>query len=136
MTPLKERLQKWTFLTSYCKRRNQSMHFQSWKCCILDSSRKRYTSHCGVLVLAMAMEIAKKEIIFHSLTTIDLRYWIASQYLSHNFLRSILKRIKTQVKRIAMALRFKIDTSKYVYNVRDLFQKKRKQNFQKWRFGR
>ena len=68
------------------------------------------------------MEIVTKEIILHSLTTIDLRYWIASQCIKHNFSRSILKRLKTQVERTVMAPRFKIDTSIHVHNFQDLFR--------------
>ena len=67
------------------------------------------------------MEIATKEIIFDLLPTIDLRYQIASQCLSHNFPRSISKRIKTQVETNAMAPRFKIDTSMHMYKFQDLF---------------
>ena len=43
----------------------------------------------------MAMEIATKEIIFYSLTTINLSHWIAFQRLSHNCPRSILSRCIT-----------------------------------------
>ena len=48
--------------------------------------------------------------MFDSLRTIDPRHWIAPQCLSDNFPRSIPQRIKTQVERIAMAPRFKVDT--------------------------
>ena len=41
------------------------MHFQSWKFGILNGRKKLNTADCGVFVLAMAMEIAVKEIIFH-----------------------------------------------------------------------
>ena len=68
----------------------------------------------------MAMEIAAKKIIFDSWSTIDLGYWIASQCLSHNFPRSIPKRIKTQVERTAIAPRFNIYSSIHVYNFQDL----------------
>ena len=61
------------------------MNFKSWKVGILDGRKQLNTTDCAIFVLAMAMEIATKEIIFHSLTTIDLRYWIASKCLSHNF---------------------------------------------------
>ena len=100
-----------TFLTSYCERRNQNMNFQTWKFSILDGRKQLNTTDCGVFVLGMAVEIAAKEIIFDSLPNIDLRYWIPSQCLSDNFPRSIMKRIKTQVERITMAPRFRIDTS-------------------------
>ena len=63
-----------TFLTSYCERRNQNMNFQTWKFGILDGRKQLNTTDCGVFVLAMAVQIAAKEIIFDSLPTIDLRY--------------------------------------------------------------
>ena len=75
------------------------------------------------------MEIAAKETIFDSLSTIDLRYWIASQCLSEDFRRSIPKQIKTQVHRITIAPRFKINTSVHVYNFLDLCRiARRKEN--------
>ena len=60
------------------------------------------------------------------MTTIDLRYWIASQCLSNNLPRNMLKQIKTQVERTVMAPRFKIDTSKYLYHFEDLFHIRRR----------
>ena len=105
------------------------MHFQSWRFGIPNGKKKLNRTDYGVCILAMGMEIATKEIIFHSLTTIDLTYWIAFQCLNHNFPRSILKRIKTQVERTAMAPRFKIDASKHVYNFQNLFYiRRRKEN--------
>ena len=89
------------------------MNFQSWKFGILGSTKQLNRTDCGVFVLVVAMEIAAKENIFHSLTTIDLRYWIVSQCIRHNFSRSILKRLKTQVKRIVMASRCKIISKIY-----------------------
>ena len=53
-----------TFLTSYCERRNQNMNFQTWKFGILDGRKQLNTTDCGVFVLAMAVQIAAKEIIF------------------------------------------------------------------------
>ena len=50
------------------------MNFQSWKFGILDGRKQLNTTDCGVFVLAVGMEIGTKEIIFDSLTTIDLRY--------------------------------------------------------------
>ena len=79
------------------------MNFQSWKFDRLDGRKQLHTSDCGVFVLEIAMEI-----IFGSLPIIDLRYWIASQYVSHNFPRSIPTRIKTKIERITMAPRSKI----------------------------
>ena len=118
-----------TFLTSYCERRNQNMNFQTWKFGILDRRKQLNTTDCGVFVLAMAVQIAAKEIIFDSLPTIDLRYQILSQCLSENFPRSITNRIKTQVERITMAPRFRIDASLHVYNFQDLFRiTRRKEN--------
>ena len=54
--------------------------------------------------------------MFDSLRTIDPRHWIAPQCLSNNFPRSIPKWIKTQVERIAMAPRFKVDTWIHMHN--------------------
>ena len=102
------------------------MHFQSWKFGILNGKKKLNTTDYGVFILAMGMEIATKEIIFHLLTTTDLTHWIASQCLNHNFPRSILKQIKMQLERTAMAPRFKIDTSKHVDNFQDLFHIRRR----------
>ena len=102
------------------------MHFQSRKFAILNGRKKINTTDCGVFVQAMVMEIATKEIIFHSLTTIDLRYWIASQCLNHNFPRNVLEQIKAQVDRTAMVPSFKTNTSKHVYNFQDLFHIRRK----------
>ena len=99
-----------TFLTSYCERRNQSMNFQSWKFGNLHSRKQLNTTDYGVFVLVIAMEIVTKEIIFDSLTTIDLRYQIAPLCLSQNLPRSIPREIKTQLERISIAPRFKIDT--------------------------
>ena len=93
---------------------------------ILNGRKKLNSTDCGVLVLTMGEEIATKEIIFHSLTTIDLRHWITSHCLNHNFPRSILKVIKTQVEKTAMAPRFKIDTSKHVYNFQNSFHTRRR----------
>ena len=47
------------------------MNFQSWKFGSLDGRKQLHTTDSGVLALAMAMEIATKEIIFDSLPTID-----------------------------------------------------------------
>ena len=126
-----------TFLTSCCKGRNRSMNFQSWKFGILDGRKQLTTTDCGVFILLMTMEMATKEILFNSLPTIDLRDWIASHCLSDNFPRSIAKWIKTQVERIAMAPRFKTDTSIHVYNFQTYVtsREERKQNFWKWSFG-
>ena len=105
------------------------MHFHSWKFGIINGRKNLNTTGCRAFVLAMAMEIATKEIIFHSFTTSDLRYWISSQCLIHNFPGSILKQIKTQVERTAIDPRFKIDHSKKVYNFQGLFQiLRRKEN--------
>ena len=105
------------------------MNFQSWKFGILDDRKQLNTTDCWVFILAMAMKIATKEIIFHALTTINLRYWTESQCLSHKFPRNILKQIKNQVERIAMPPRFQIDTSKHVYDFLYLFHiKRRKEN--------
>ena len=71
----------------------------------------------------MAMEIAAKEIKFDSSPIIDLRHWIESQCLSHNFPRSISKRIKTQVERIAIPPYMCI-ISKIYFTLRE--EKKRK----------
>ena len=83
---------------------------------VLDGRKQLTTTDCGVFILVMAMEIATKGIMFDSLATIDLRDWIASHCLSDHFPRSITRWIKTQVERIAMAPRFKIDISMHVYN--------------------
>ena len=96
------------------------MNFQSWKFCILECRKQLNTTDSGVFVLVMAMEIAARGIIFDSLPTIDIRYWIASRCLSNNFPRSIPKWIKTKVETITMAPRFKIDTYIHVYNFEDL----------------
>ena len=61
-----------TFLTSSCEGRNQSISFQSWKFDILDGRRQLHTTDYGIFFLAMAMEIDTKQIIFDSLSTIDL----------------------------------------------------------------
>ena len=115
--------------TSYCERRNQRMNFQLWKFDILNGRKQLNTTDCRVFVLAMAMEIATKEIIFDSLATIELRFCIASHCLSHNLLRSIPKRIKTQLEKITVVPRFKIDTLIHVYNFQDLFRiTRRKEN--------
>ena len=88
-------------------RKKKSKHeFSAWKSGSLDDRKQLHTTDCGVLVRAMTTKIATKEIIFDSLTTIDLRYQIVSQCLSHNFPRSITKRIKTKFYRIMMAPRF------------------------------
>ena len=50
------------------------MSFQSWKFGIMDGRKKLNITDCWVFALALAMEIATKEIIFDSLPTIDLRY--------------------------------------------------------------
>ena len=47
------------------------MNFQSWKFGSLDGRKQLHTTDCGVLALAVTMEIATKEIIFDSLPTID-----------------------------------------------------------------
>ena len=59
------------------------------------------------------METVTKQVIFDSLLTIDLRHWIASQCLSHNFSRSTPKQIKAKIERITMAPRFKTDSGLY-----------------------
>ena len=84
------------------------MNFQSWKFGILDGRKQLHTTGCRVFLLAMAMEIATKEIIFDSLSSGDLRCWIASQCLGHNFPRYIPKQIKMKLERITMVPRFKI----------------------------
>ena len=95
----------------------------------MDDRKKLNITDCWVFALAMAMEIATKEIMFDSWPTIDLRYWIGSKCLIHNFSRSVLKPIKTQVERTAMASRFKIDTSIHVFNFQGLFHiRRRKEN--------
>ena len=40
----------------------------------MDGRKQLHATDFGVLVLAMAMEIATKEIVFDSLPTVDLRY--------------------------------------------------------------
>ena len=102
-----------TFLTSYREKRNQGMNFQSWQVDRLDGRKQLHTTVCEVFILEMAMETVTKQVIFDSLLTIDLRHWIASQCLSHNFSRSTPKQIKTKIERITMAPRFKTDSGLY-----------------------
>ena len=60
-TDFKRKASEINVLTSYCERRNQSMHFQSWKFRILNGRKKLNTTDCGAFVLSMAMEIATKK---------------------------------------------------------------------------
>ena len=85
-----------TFLTSSCEGRNQSISFQSWKFDILDGRRQLHTTDYGIFFLAMAMEIDTKQIIFDSLSTIDLLTFtglrlIASAIIFQELYRNELK---------------------------------------------